>query len=87
MKAAIYARVSTLDQHVENQLQELRRYADARGWTATEFVDQGVSGAKDRRPALDEMLKAAAPETVRCRRVLAAGPTRAEPAAPDTAVG
>lgn len=30
MRAAIYARVSTLDQHVENQLQELRRYADAR---------------------------------------------------------
>jgi DNA invertase Pin-like site-specific DNA recombinase len=59
MRAAIYARVSTLDQHVENQLQELRRYAEARGWAATEFVDHGVSGAKDRRPALDEMLKAA----------------------------
>jgi DNA invertase Pin-like site-specific DNA recombinase len=59
MRAAIYARVSTLDQHVENQLQELRGYAEARGWTATEFVDEGVSGAKDRRPALDELLKAA----------------------------
>ena len=31
MRAAIYARVSTLDQEPENQLQELRRYADARG--------------------------------------------------------
>ena len=59
MRAAIYARVSTLDQHVENQLEELRRYADARGWTATEFIDHGISGAKERRPALDEMLKAA----------------------------
>lgn len=59
MRAAIYARVSTLDQHVENQLQELQRYAEARGWTATEFVDHGVSGAKERRPALDELLKAA----------------------------
>lgn len=59
MRAAIYARVSTLDQHVENQLQELRRYVEARGWTGTEFVDHGVSGAKERRPALDEMLKAA----------------------------
>jgi DNA invertase Pin-like site-specific DNA recombinase len=59
VNAAICARVSTLDQHIENQLLELRRYAEARGWTATEFVDQGVSGAKDRRPALDEMLKAA----------------------------
>jgi len=59
MRVAIYARVSTLDQHVENQLAELRRYVEARGWTATEFVDVGVSGAKDRRPALDDLLKAA----------------------------
>ena len=59
MRAAIYARVSTLDQHVENQLQELRIYCERRGWTATEFIDHGVSGAKERRPALDEMLKAA----------------------------
>jgi len=56
--AAIYARVSTVDQEPENQLQELRRYAEARGWTTTEFVDRGVSGAKDRRAALDELLKA-----------------------------
>jgi DNA invertase Pin-like site-specific DNA recombinase len=57
MKAAIYARVSTLDQEPENQLRELRRYIEARGWTGTEFVDRGVSGAKDRRPALDALLK------------------------------
>ena len=57
MKAAIYARVSTLDQEPENQLQELRRYVEARGWTGTEFVDRGVSGAKDKRPALDALLK------------------------------
>jgi DNA invertase Pin-like site-specific DNA recombinase len=56
MKAAIYARVSTLDQQPENQLQELRRYCEARGWTAVEYVDRGVSGAKDRRPALDQLL-------------------------------
>ena len=56
MKAAIYARVSTLDQQPENQLQELRRYVEARGWTAVEYVDRGVSGAKDRRPALDQLL-------------------------------
>ncbi len=57
MKAAIYARVSTVDQEPENQLQELRRYIAARGWTAaTEYVDRGVSGAKDRRPALDQLL-------------------------------
>src|SRR5207249_9284575 len=56
MKAAIYARVSTVDQEPENQLQELRRYIEARGWTAVEYVDRGVSGAKDRRPALDQMV-------------------------------
>jgi DNA invertase Pin-like site-specific DNA recombinase len=59
MRAAIYARVSTFEQHVENQLQELRTYCERRGWAVTEFVDRGVSGAKDRRPALDEMLKLA----------------------------
>ena len=57
MKAAVYARVSTLDQEPENQLQELRRYAQARGWTAVEYVDRGVSGAKDRRPALDSLVQ------------------------------
>src|SRR6202163_3528324 len=56
MRAAIYARVSTFDQEPENQLQELRRYVAARGWTAVECVDRGVSGAKDRRPALDQLL-------------------------------
>ena len=55
-RAAIYARVSTLDQEPENQLQELRRYAQARGWEGTEFVDHGVSGARDRRPALDRLV-------------------------------
>jgi DNA invertase Pin-like site-specific DNA recombinase len=56
MKAALYARVSTMDQEPENQLQELRRFVAARGWTAVEYVDRGVSGAKDRRPALDTLI-------------------------------
>ena len=56
MKAAIYARVSTFDQEPENQLAELRRYAGARSWTVAEHIDRGVSGAKDRRPALDALL-------------------------------
>jgi DNA invertase Pin-like site-specific DNA recombinase len=55
-RAAIYARVSTFDQEPENQLQELRRYIEARGWTAIEYVDKGVSGAKERRPALDQLV-------------------------------
>jgi DNA invertase Pin-like site-specific DNA recombinase len=56
LRAAIYARVSCVDQHVENQLAELRQYAERRGWTSTEFIDRGVSGAKDRRPSLDQLL-------------------------------
>src|SRR5437879_4332511 len=56
MRCAIYVRVSTVDQEPENQLAELRRYVQARGWSAVEYVDRGVSGAKDRRPALDQMV-------------------------------
>ena len=57
MKAAMYARVSTAEQTVENQRLELNRYCEARGWTATEYLDEGVSGAKESRPALDRLLK------------------------------
>jgi DNA invertase Pin-like site-specific DNA recombinase len=56
VRVALYARVSTHDQTAENQLLELRRYVAARGWTAVEYVDTGVSGAKDRRPALDRLV-------------------------------
>src|ERR1700680_2010967 len=56
MTAALYARVSTVDQTCENQLIELRRYCQARGWRIwREFVDTGVSGSTARRPALDEL--------------------------------
>lgn len=56
MRAAIYARVSTPDQDPDNQLLELRRYVGARHWVPTEYVDRGVSGSKDRRPALDQLM-------------------------------
>lgn len=56
MRVALYARVSTDDQTCENQLRELREYIRRRGWTAAEYVDHGVSGAKDRRPALDRLV-------------------------------
>lgn len=58
MKAAIYCRTSTTDQNPENQARELRTFADARGWTVTEFVDQ-MSGVKESRPALDRLQLAA----------------------------
>ena len=53
-RIAIYCRVSTLEQRPEIQLDVLRAYAQNRGLEiAGEYIDHGVSGAKDRRPALD----------------------------------
>jgi DNA invertase Pin-like site-specific DNA recombinase len=62
VKVATYVRVSTTGkgQDTEVQARELREYAERRGWTIVEeFSDSGVSGAKESRPALDEMMKAA----------------------------
>jgi len=56
-KAAIYARVSTPDQHVETQLYQLRELAARRGYEIVhEYTDVGVSGSRARRPGLDAML-------------------------------
>ncbi len=58
MRAALYARVSTLHhgQNPEVQLSELRDYCQRREWEVCgEYVDQGVSGAKERRPELDKL--------------------------------
>src|SRR5262245_3850972 len=57
-RAALYARVSTHAQEPANQLLPLRSFAAARGWETTEFVDHGVSGAKEKRPQLDALLAA-----------------------------
>jgi DNA invertase Pin-like site-specific DNA recombinase len=55
-KVAIYARVSTDEQTVDPQLRDLREYAANRGWRdVQEFVDVGVSGAKDSRPAWNQL--------------------------------
>jgi len=55
---ALYARVSTLNgQDPEMQLRELREYAGPCGWAiACEYIDQGVSGSKDSRPALNRLM-------------------------------
>lgn len=61
-RAALYARVSTTGhgQDVGLQLDELRQVAAQRGWSVVEeFVDEGISGAKASRPALDRMMEAA----------------------------
>jgi DNA invertase Pin-like site-specific DNA recombinase len=53
-------RVSTADQNAAMQLDELRAYCERRGWSIVEeFLDEGVSGSKASRPALDRLMKAA----------------------------
>jgi DNA invertase Pin-like site-specific DNA recombinase len=57
MIVAIYCRVSTSDQSVEMQLADLRSYCMQRGFTIfREYSDHGISGTKERRPALDELM-------------------------------
>jgi DNA invertase Pin-like site-specific DNA recombinase len=63
MKAAIYMRVSTDGQTVENQRRELLAVAERHRWDVVEeFRDEGISGAKgrDRRPGLDRLMRAVA---------------------------
>lgn len=60
MKVALYARVSKAHSHQdpEVQLRELREWAKTnKHKIAAEYVDRGVSGAKERRPQLDEMMR------------------------------
>jgi len=59
-RVAIYARVSTSNQTAANQISELERVAQLRGWNIVEvYKDEGYSGSKSRddRPSLDRMLK------------------------------
>src|SRR5205823_5498739 len=64
-RVALYCRVSTSDQSCENQLHDLREYCRARGWTeVVEYVDHGISGTRERRPALDGVMA-----EVKARRV------------------
>lgn len=61
MRAALYARVSTSDQHPETQLLDLRELAGQRGLEIVgEYIDHGYSGARARRPGLDRLLADAA---------------------------
>jgi len=59
MRAAIYARVSTSNngQDPRVQTREIREYCERRGWQiAGEYVDAGISGAKDSRPKLNKLM-------------------------------
>jgi DNA invertase Pin-like site-specific DNA recombinase len=65
VRAALYARVSTDEQaregtSLDSQREQCAAYVAAKGWLLVdEFVDEGVSGTKGSRPALDVMLAAA----------------------------
>jgi len=55
-RAALYMRVSTVDQHLETQLLDLRQMAVQRGYEiVAEYTDK-ISGTKAKRPGLDQML-------------------------------
>jgi DNA invertase Pin-like site-specific DNA recombinase len=57
-RIALYLRVSTGDQTIENQQRDLREAAERRGWAIAEvYRDEGISGAKgrDKRPAFDRL--------------------------------
>ncbi len=56
MKAAIYARVSTNDQHNEIQIEELADYITRRGWMLAGVYQDHMSGAKARRPGVDSLM-------------------------------
>lgn len=56
-RAALYMRVSTLDQHPETQLHDLRQMAGQRGYEVVHEYTDRISGAKARRPGLDEMMR------------------------------
>jgi DNA invertase Pin-like site-specific DNA recombinase len=56
-RAALYLRVSTLDQHPETQLYDLQQMAGQRGYQVIEEYTDRISGAKARRPGLDALMR------------------------------
>ena len=59
-KVAIFTRVSTLDQTIDNQLLELRDHCSKMGWEIVkEYADEGLSGtlSREKRPALNALIK------------------------------
>ena len=55
-RAALYLRVSTVDQHPETQLHDLRQMAVQRGYEIVQEYTDRISGVKARRPGLDQMM-------------------------------
>ena len=58
LRAAVYSRVSTVGQDTSLQTRELTEYCQRRGWEVFgSYVDNGVSGKKDSRPALNRLMR------------------------------
>src|SRR5689334_19313700 len=55
-RAALYLRVSTLDQHPENQLHDLKALAESRGFQVVQTYEDRSSGARASRPGLDRLM-------------------------------
>lgn len=55
-RVAVYIRVSTGDQNADLQRNELTDYCQFRKWEIVETYDDVMSGAKDKRPALDRLM-------------------------------
>jgi len=55
-RVAIYTRVSTTDQSTKAQEKELRQYAANRGWVIAQHYSDTISGAKESRPGLDQLM-------------------------------
>jgi DNA invertase Pin-like site-specific DNA recombinase len=56
-RAALYMPVSTLDQHPETQLHDLRQMAQQRGYQIIEEYTDRISGTRVKRPGLDQMMR------------------------------
>jgi hypothetical protein len=85
-RAALYLRVSTADQTVNNQRVELEAAAAARGWTVVAtYADEGISGAKTRHgpPAARSDAEGCAAAKIRCGHGLGGGSARTLTAGPD----
>ncbi len=73
---ALYLRVSTVDQHPETQLHDLRAMARQRGFQiVAEYTDR-ISGTKARRPGLDDLLRDARRGHFQVLLVMGLGPDR-----------
>jgi hypothetical protein len=66
-RCSIYTRVSTADQHPETQLYDLREMAKQRGYEITHEYSDTISGAKSKRPGLDQLMADARTPPLRCR--------------------